>query len=401
MKIAHIVYQSLPNISGSSIRTRDLLMSQKEIGLSPFVISSPFQNGVAEDSDIDVINGIIHHRTYNNNENHLVSEGVSGFKKKTSKFITVYKFYKSCSKIIIEQQPQIIHAHATFYCALTALFLSKTFNIPVIYEVRSLWEEREKKQAKSFLKRIVLKAITNLETFCMRKVDKVIVINKELEREISLRGIKNISIIPNGVNTSLINGLSLEKREITDGIVFGYVGSISPIEGLDLLAKVSKELESENLNFSVRIYGDGVFLKPLKELVKALGLKNFFFLGKLKPEEISEAYKSIDVIVNPRLKSKISDTVTPLKPLEAMAYKKLVITSNVGGMRELIDDKVNGLLFDSDNLISLKKILSQVIENGIDNEIVENGFRHVINNKSWKQNAKEYLKIYKNSIKTN
>ena len=92
MKIAHIVYQSLPNISGSSIRTRDLLMSQKEIGLSPFVISSPFQNGVAEDSDIDVINGIIHHRTYNNNENHLVSEGVSGFKKKTSKFITVYKF---------------------------------------------------------------------------------------------------------------------------------------------------------------------------------------------------------------------------------------------------------------------------------------------------------------------
>ena len=267
--------------------------------------------------------------------------------------------------------------------------------------MRSLWEEREKKQAKSFLKRIVLKAITNLETFCMRKVDKVIVINKELEREISLRGIKNISIIPNGVNTSLINGLSLEKREITDGIVFGYVGSISPIEGLDLLAKVSKELESENLNFSVRIYGDGVFLEPLKELVKVLGLKNFFFLGKLKPEEISEAYKSIDVIVNPRLKSKISDTVTPLKPLEAMAYKKLVITSNVGGMRELIDDKVNGLLFDSDNLISLKKILSQVIENGIDNEIVENGFRHVINNKSWKQNAKEYLKIYKNSIKTN
>lgn len=401
MKIAHIVYQSLPNISGSSIRTRDLLMSQKEIGLFPFVISSPFQNGVTKDSDIDVINGVTHYRTYNNNENHLVSEEVSGFKKKTSKFITVYKFYKTCSKIIKEQQPQIVHAHATFYCALTALFLSKKFNIPVIYEVRSLWEEREKKQVKSFLKRIVLEVTTSLETFCMRKANKVIVINKELEREISLRGVKNISIIPNGVNTSLINVLNLEKRDVIKGLVFGYVGSISPIEGLDLLAKASKELENENLNFSVKIYGDGVFLEPLKELVKVLGLKNFFFLGKLKPEEISEAYKSIDVIVNPRLKSKISDTVTPLKPLEAMAYKKLVIASNVGGMRELIDDKVNGLLFDSDNLMSLKKILTQVIENGIDNEIVDNGFKHVLNNKSWNQNAKKYFNIYKKIIETN
>lgn len=401
MKIAHIVYQSLPNISGSSIRTRDLLMSQKEIGLFPFVISSPFQNGINENSGIDYINGVTHYRTYNNNENHLVSEGVSGFIKKTSKFITVYKFYKSCTKIIKEQQPQIIHAHATFYCALTGLLLSKKFKTPVIYEVRSLWEEREKKQAKSFLKRIVLKVTTNLETFCMRKANKVIVINKELEREISLRGVNNISIIPNAVNISLINRLSIEKREITEGIVFGYVGSISPIEGLDLLAKASKELENENLNFSVRIYGGGIFLEPLKELVKELGLKNFFFLGKLKPEEISEAYKSIDVIVNPRLKSKISDTVTPLKPLEAMAYKKLVIASNVGGMRELIDDKVNGLLFDSDNLMSLKKILTQVIENGIDNEIVDNGFKHVLNNKSWNQNAKKYFNIYKKIIETN
>lgn len=401
MKIVHIVYQSLPNISGSSIRTRDLLMSQKEIGMFPFVISSPFQNGINEDADIDVINGVTHYRTYNNNENHLVSEGVSGLKKKTSKFFSVFKFYKSCFNIIKEEQPHIIHAHATFYCALTALFLSKKFNIPVIYEVRSLWEEREKKQAKSFLKRIVLKAITNLETFCMRKADKVIVINKELEKEISLRGVKNISIIPNGVNTSLINVQSTEKIGITEDIVFGYVGSISPIEGLDLLAKASKELESENLNFSVRIYGDGVFLEPLKQLVRQLDLKNFYFLGKLKSEKISEAYRTIDVIVNPRLKSKISDTVTPLKPLEAMAYKKLVIASNVGGMRELIDDNINGLLFDSDNLTSLKKVLKQVIEKGIDNEIVDNGFSHVLNNKSWKQNAKKYFNIYKKIIKTN
>jgi len=58
-------------------------------------------------------------------------------------------------------------------------------------------------------------------------------------------------------------------------------------------------------------------------------------------------------------------------------------------------------LFDSDNLMSLKKILTQVIENGIDNEIVENGFKHVLNNKSWNQNAKKYFNIYKKIIETN
>ena len=66
------------------------------------------------------------------------------------------------------------------------------------------------------------------------------------------------------------------------------------------------------------------------------------------------------MIVNPRKKSYLTDTVTPLKPLEAMAYKKLIIASDVGGMKELIEDGENGILFESESVYELEKVIYKI-----------------------------------------
>jgi glycogen synthase len=393
MKILHVVYQSLPNISGSSIRTRDIVMSQKEIGLEPVVVSSPFQNGISN-AQLDIIHNIKHYRTYNNNPDDLVKENKSTLYKRFKKSTQIVTFYKKVKKIVKNEKPDIIHAHATFFCAITAFYVGRKFKVPVCYEVRSLWEEREKKQAANIVQKLQPKIITFLETTAMKKSDKVIVINKNLKKEMVSRNIKNIDIIQNGVNFSLIKETT-NSSFTGEKIRFGYIGSVSPIEGLDLVARVWKRLEEKGLQNEFHVYGSGTYFENLNNLIESLGLKNFHLHGIIDSEKIHGAFNQIDVIVNARLKSKISDTVTPLKPLEAMAYRKLVVASDVGGMRELIQDNQTGILFKADADVDLEKRILLIIKNGINEQIIESAYNYVYNEKSWRENAKKYHEIYK------
>ena len=395
MKILHIVYQSLPNISGSSIRTRDIVGSQKEIGLKPVVVSSPFQDGESF-SNPEYINEVLHYRTYNEKPEHLVTEAKSSLFKRISKAFSIYSFYAKVETIIIKEKPQILHAHATFFCGIAAVFLGRKHNIPVVYELRSLWEEREKKEAKSIFAKLQPLLITSIETYVMKKANLVIAINKNLELNINQRGIQNTKIVANAVNTSLVKPSDLTASN--KPISFGYIGSISAIEGLDLMARVWGNLEKKGVENHFHVYGTGAYYKNLKALIKELHLKQFHLHGPVKPSEISTAFNNVDVIINPRIKSKITDTVTPLKPLEAMAYSKLVIASDVGGMKELIEHTNTGLLFKADDLNELEKCVSNILSNGIPSAIVSNAKDYVSKNKSWLQNAEKYKTYYEELI---
>ncbi|MFP3454589.1 glycosyltransferase, partial [Bacillus sp. SIMBA_154] len=75
---------------------------------------------------------------------------------------------------------------------------------------------------------------------------------------------------------------------------------------------------------------------------KSYDLSNVEFLGKISPDSIPNLYKKIDIIINYRRNEPVAHSVTPLKPLEAMAYKKLVITSDVLGMTEIVTDHETG-----------------------------------------------------------
>jgi len=395
MKILHIVYQSLPNISGSSIRTRDLVMSQKEIGLNPIIVSSPFQNGEST-SNPELINKVAHYRTYNNKPIQLVTESKSSLITRINKFSSIFSFYRKVNSIVKEENPNILHAHATFFCGIVAILLGRKHKIPIVYEVRSLWEEREKKNAKSIIAKIQPILITALETFVMRHSNLVIAINQNLKNNLQKRGKVTVKIVPNAVNTNLINTDKNPKRN--KQISFGYIGSVSSIEGLNLVAKVWSELEKKGYENHFHVFGNGNYTNALQKLVISLELKQFHLHGTVKPSEVSKAFEMIDVVVNPRLKSKISDTVTPLKPLEAMAYSKLVIASDVGGMKELIEHDKTGLLFESGGVNKLEECISKVIKSGIPEHIVTQAKYYTLKNKSWLSNAQKYKTYYEGLI---
>ena len=171
MKVLHILYQSLPNISGSSIRSRDVLNNQIKIGLMPIVITSPFQNPKTNGKSFEEIDGIKYYRTFSNN-NELVKENQSSFFIQIKKFFRIISFTIKVYRIAKKEQVDVIHAHAMFFCAIAGKITSISLNKPLVYEVRSLWEERYKK--KNILNYLIFSFVTFLETYCMFLADHII-----------------------------------------------------------------------------------------------------------------------------------------------------------------------------------------------------------------------------------
>jgi len=273
-----------------------------------------------------------------------------------------------------------------FFCAIAGKITSIILNKPLIYEVRSLWEERFKRT--SFLNYLIFSFLTFLETFCMFLADHIIAINQNLKIELQSRLIlkkRKITVVKNAVDLDRI----ITSKKIRNELVFGYIGTLSPIEGLDILIEAFNNLDLSN---KLLIFGDGIELENLKKL--SASNSNIIFQGKISSSEILKAYNQIDIIVNPRKSSYLTNSVTPLKTIEAMAHKKLVIASDVGGMKELINDDQTGILFKSGDLFELEKALLKVLERNDLNSIVDNAYNYIYKQRNWYHNAKLYKKLY-------
>ena len=385
MKVLHILYQSLPNISGSSIRSRDILNNQLKIGLKPIVVTSPFQNPKTNGKSFEEIDGIKYYRTFSNN-NELVKENESSFFIKIKKFFRIISFSIKVYRIAKKEKIDVIHAHAMFFCAIAGKITSIILNKPLIYEVRSLWEERFKRT--SFLNYLIFSFLTFLETLCMFFADHIIAINQNLKIELQNRFLlkkRKITVVENAVDLDKI----ITSKNIRDELVFGYIGTISPIEGLDLLIKAFNNL---NLSNKLLIFGEGIELENLKN-ISALN-NNIKYKGKVSSFEIIKAYNQIDIIVNPRKSSYLTNSVTPLKTIEAMAYKKLVLASDVGGIKEIIKNDKTGILFKSGDISELEKALLKVLEMDALNYIIDNAYNYIHKQRNWYHNAKLYKKLY-------
>ena len=388
MKVLHILYQSLPNISGSSIRSRDILNNQIKIGIKPIVITSPFQKPFNEGEVEEIKNGIKYYRTFSN-ENEVVKEKLTDFTTQIRKMFRIFHFTFQLIKIAKKENVSIIHAHAMFYCAIPAKVASIILNKPMIYEIRSLWEERYK--SGNFVVKYLFEFITFFETFSMYLSDEIIVINQNLKTNLINRFMlrkKKIRLVSNAVDLSNINIIKSSKRTLT----FSYIGTISPIEGIDILIHCFNNLYKKGYKNKLLIFGNGLEKKNLIKIAKNNPLIEF--KGQFFQKDIATVYSQVDVIVNPRKKSYLTDSVTPLKPLEAMAYKKLVVASDVGGMKELIKNGENGILFKSGSIHQLEKVISQISDNQSWKKIIENAYEYIVKNRTWLENAKLYNKIY-------
>ena len=398
MKVLHVLYQSLPQVSGSSIRSRDIMLSQKEVGIEVLAITAPFQNSISK-KGLDIIDDITYIRTSRNTKN-SITDLRKGVLQRIYRVFSILIFSQKLFSTIKKEKPDVLHAHAMFFCAIPSLVLGKVFNIPVVYEFRSLWMyQKTNSRNKGFITKKIEIFLIHVEIFCLKKAAHAVILNENLKEFIfskTNKPFKN-TIINNAVNTSLIEKLKASITPISrKDFVFGYVGTITEYEGLEFLIQTFQELYDDGFKHKLVIYGKGVNKQSVQDQINARSdINTISYKGAIAPSEVYKAFSEIDVIINPRLNTPKTNSVTPLKPLEAMAYEKLFIGSDVRGIKEIVPQGT-GFLFSSENRNDLKKVVKKVASlspQDRDSHKKE-ALAFVVSHKSWLQNAAKYKEIY-------
>lgn len=396
MKILHILDHYKPNFSGYVFRTSNILKHQRELGLDPVILTSPKHGPVSAMEDY--IDDMPVYRTPQNDF------GKTPFVREV-KLMRVLR--KRIEDVIESEKPALIHAHSPSLDGAPALKAARKAGIPIVYEVRAFWEDAAVDHGTFKEGSIKYQISRFLESRLLRNVDALFTICKGLKGEMESRGIpgSKITIIPNCVDLTKFfpeeYNLDLASRYRLRGKqVYGFIGSFYHYEGLDLLIESYKEVFEKESDTRLLLVGDGPEKKSLCEKVNKMGLDGYvIFTGKVPHEEIKKYYSVIDIFVYPRRSIRLTELVTPLKPLEAMAMGKIVVGSDVGGIRELITHNKDGFLFSAGEGKKLTDMLIELTrKRGQYEEIGKDAMRTIRTERDWKRAVKRYIPVYESLL---
>ncbi|WP_432739234.1 glycosyltransferase, partial [Pseudomonas kurunegalensis] len=149
-----------------------------------------------------------------------------------------------------------------------------------------------------------------------------------------------------------------------DEVVIGYVGSIVNYEGLDDLMRAVAMLRDRGVkNFKFLLVGDGAVLPQLKLMIEELNLHEIVICtGRVPHADVPRYYSLIDIAPFPRKPYLVCETVSPLKPFEALASGKAILVSSCAALTEIIEDGYNGLVFEKGNVEAFCDQLQRMIE---------------------------------------
>ncbi|MGH9805757.1 MAG: TIGR04063 family PEP-CTERM/XrtA system glycosyltransferase [Terriglobia bacterium] len=360
MRILHVLDHSIPLQSGYSFRTHAILREQRRMGWTTLHLTSPKQGTYCGPEE--VVDELRFYRTPSPSKS-MVSIPL------VRELALIEATGRKISRLVGEMKPDIIQAHSPVLNALPAIRVGRRTKIPVVYEVRAFWEDAAVDHGTTREGRPRYRLTRALETFAMRNADHVTTICEGLRQDIVKRGIPEarVSVIPNAVDLAAFEfdlppDLGLKGRLGLDGkIVIGFIGSFYAYEGLDLLLSAMPQVLRKIPEARVLLAGGGPQEPALRSLARDLGMGDkVVFTGRVPHSEIPRYYGIVDVLTYPRHSMRLTELVTPLKPLEAMARGRLVLASDVGGHRELIRDGETGILFRAGDTASLVDAIAKL-----------------------------------------
>ena len=396
MRVLHVLDHSLPLHSGYTFRTRAILKAQEAAGLEVRGITSLRHNLEAPDNGaVEVVDGLTFHRT----------PGAPSGPVLVSEFREMAALSSAIQHLAKEWRPDVIHAHSPALCGGAAHRAAQALGIPLVYEIRAFWEDAAVGNRTGTQGSAKYRLTRSLETQVAKRADAVFTICNGLRDDLTARGIPagKIGVMPNGVDLSLFgeplardDALARELGIEAGQPVVGYIGSFYAYEGVDDLIAAMPRLREKQPCARLLLVGAGEMDAEWRAAAAALPEPEaVIFAGRVPHAEVERYYSLIDVLAYPRKASRLTDLVTPLKPLEAMAQRRIVAASNVGGHRELIDHGQTGVLFAPDDPAACADALADLFDAREDWEAMrEAGERHVRTRHDWHANVQRYLPVY-------
>lgn len=357
MKVLHLFDHSIPLHSGYTFRSRAILREQRGRGWETCHVTSAKHNQAAKTAGggSEEVDGLVFYRSRN----------PRGWKARLPVFHQLAiadAMAERVAEVAATEAPDLLHAHSPALNGLAALRVGRSLGLPVVYEIRAFWEDAAVDHGTAREGDLRYRLTRALETRVVRHADAVVTICEGLKSDLVARGIPpdKITVVPNAVDLENFQadlardqGLAAELG-LGEGPVLGFLGSFYAYEGLDLLIDALPRIAASLPGVRLLLVGGGPEEERLKAQVDRLGLGDRVrFTGRVPHDEVTRYYSLVDMLVFPRKSMRLTELVTPLKPLEAMAQRKLVVASGVGGHCELIRDGETGSLFRAGDVEAL------------------------------------------------
>jgi PEP-CTERM/exosortase A-associated glycosyltransferase len=401
LRILHVFDHSLPIHSGYAFRSASLLREQRRLGLRTFQLTTPKHTHAGE--PVEIIDGITFERTP------ALPRPVASVPV-LRELAIIDRVARRIATIARRERIQLLHAHSPVLNALACLRIGRMFGLPVVYEVRGFWEDAAVSHGTDVEGGLRYRATRALETYALRQSDAIATICEGLRDDMRGRGIdpKKIVVIPNGVDVDEFRyGLSPRSDlraslGLGDSVVVGFIGSFYEYEGLDVLLSALPLVRREQPAVLAILVGGGPAEDALKSQVKRLGIEQAVrFVGRVPHERIQSYYSLIDIFVYPRHPMRLTETVTPLKPLEAMAHGGIVMASNVGGHRELVHHNETGYIFAAGDVEACARAILEALRHRADWERIRAAARRFVElERTWSRASAGYEQLYCQALST-
>ena len=393
MRILHVLDHSIPLHSGYTFRTLSILREQRKLGWETFHLTSPKQiNCDVLEEDVD---GWHFYRTPA-----LPASPLPGL----GELALIRQLERRLLQVAEQLRPNIIHAHSPVLNALPALRVGRRLGIPVVYEVRAFWEDAAVDHGTTSEGSLRYGLTRWLETRALKRAQHVFTICEGLRSDIVARGVpaSKVTVIPNAVDIELFEpggqpDVALKTRLGLDGAsVIGFIGSFYAYEGLDLLLDALPGILNLRPEVRVLLVGGGPQDAALKAQAQRLGVADkVVFTGRVPHAEVQRYYDLVDVLAYPRHSMRLTELVTPLKPLEAMAQGRLLVASDVGGHKELIRHGETGMLFKAGSADALTRTTVDLLADQANWPAIRQAGRGFVEEeRNWTRSVSNYVSPY-------
>lgn len=297
------------------------------------------------------------------------------------------RFQHKLCKFVNGIKPDIIHynnyAHLTYF----KLLFSKKY--PKIITIHDPFTHIGDESLRNSMNRFIN----------FRIADKIVILNKTQEKKF----IQQTKLKPENILTSslgpyeyLTSYLNKTKTDVDNGTTkihnILFVGRITPYKGVDYLLRAFKKLQLSNIRLIIA--GSGSFNFSVDEYKTD---NRITFINRyITNTEIANLIQSSSFVVCPYIEATQSGVI-----MSAFGLKKPVIATNVGGLPEMVENNITGLIVDAEDEIALSKAITELILNedllqtmsqNIESIYFENG------SKSWNAIASQYDSTYQNLL---
>jgi PEP-CTERM/exosortase A-associated glycosyltransferase len=396
MKILHVLDHSLPIQDGYSYRSQNVLESQRDLGLAPLAVTSPKHEADWKGpwAPEEALGEVKVFRT----------GAVPG---SSLPFVGELRLMRALERrlagVADREGPALVHAHSPVLNAFPARTVSRRRRVPLVYEIRAFWEDAAADQGTYAEGSPKYRLVRALETRCCRRADAVVTICAGLRDDLLARGVPahKVRVVPNAVVPEQFppaqpDEALREEWGLRGKTVVAFLGSFYHFEGLDLLLDAAARLAPQIPELRVLLVGGGETEAVLRQRARDLELGGtVVFAGRVPHDRVPGIYALADVLAYPRKPMRLTELVTPLKPLEAMAMGKALVASDVGGHRELVTDGQTGLLHRAGDAQDLAAALARLVRDaGLRQHLGEQGKSWVLAERTWRRNAMAYADLY-------